>query len=150
MQYDNARRTLSSLQGVLHPLLNTSAMALELYLKSLSSESVYRPESTFPEVSRIFAAPDARSHDLEKLLDAIPTDIRQQLEAAFEERSFDDLKGTFRKALLMYNGLLMASRYPFEERSDIAGFPLQSLMELVDFLGQFVGRLDPVDRIHWE
>lgn len=151
-QYDDARQLLDALPigtGVVLPLLNTAAVAVELYLKSLGSQTIHRPEAGFPAVSRVYAAPEVKRHMLDELLDAIPDDIRRQLEDEFmaERPTGDALK--LREVLQTYENLFVASRYPFEEGMDITQYPLPQLMRLCEFLRDFVTRLPPVNRIHW-
>ena len=58
--------------GVLLPLMNTAAIAVELYLKCLSAELIYVEDDQMPEVSRVYAEPARREHNLLALLRAIP------------------------------------------------------------------------------
>lgn len=86
---------------------------------------------------------------LDELLDAIPDDIRRQLEDEFmaERPTGDALK--LREVLQTYENLFMESRYPFEEGVDISKYPCDQLMRLCEFLRGFVTKLRPETRIDW-
>lgn len=143
-QYEQARRILEAhRQGILLPLLNSSSMAVELYLKSLCAAKMHRPEQD-SNWSKVYPAPP-RKHFLEELFDAIPSDYRERLENDFRERNSLELRETLR----CYEGLFQESRYPFEEKYDIQRYPLGPLMMVSEFLCDFVARIEPVERIHW-
>jgi hypothetical protein len=40
----------------------------------------------------------------------------------------------------------MASRYPYEENSDLRRYPLGPLMTVSEFLSDFAAKMDPVRR----
>src|SRR5690349_8739778 len=73
-QYEEARKLLAKQppgSGLLLPLMNTAAVAVELYLKCLSAELIYIEDEHMPEVSRVYAAPTIASghgHGLMALL----------------------------------------------------------------------------------
>jgi hypothetical protein len=86
-QYEDARKLLAKQRGVLLPLMNTAAMAVELYLKCLSAELIYIEDEYMPDVSRVYAAPTiakGQGHGLVVLLNAMPKDIRGSLIEAFD------------------------------------------------------------------
>jgi hypothetical protein len=59
-QYEKACKLLVEQppgSGVLLPLTNTAAMAVELYLKCLFAELMHVEDELMPEVSRVYAAP---------------------------------------------------------------------------------------------
>jgi hypothetical protein len=59
-QYEQARKLLANQppdSGVFLPLMNTAAVAVELYLKSFSAELIYVADERMPEISRVYAAP---------------------------------------------------------------------------------------------
>ena len=72
-QYDAARRILLNQlpdSGVLSPLLNVSAVAIELYLKCLSAEVKHTPLDDDLETYIVSAQPISKSHALVCLFDA--------------------------------------------------------------------------------
>ena len=89
-QYEEARKLLKEQppgSGVLLPLMNTAAMAVELYLKCLSAELIYVEDEQMPEASRVYAAPAITSeqgHNLVALFNVIPSDVRCSLINAFD------------------------------------------------------------------
>jgi len=58
-QYDEASdllyRALNPGSGLLLPFLNTTVMAIELYLKTLSATAIYKPTVWDPEMSTVHA-----------------------------------------------------------------------------------------------
>jgi hypothetical protein len=147
-QYDDARQLLQQQppgSGVLLPLLNTAAVAVELFLKSLSSELIHVPVDGFEGLSTVHAVPEQKHHRLVDLFDSIQDDVRSQLGSSFAGQTGT----TLRDLLLRYEGLFAVSRYPFEPATDIKKYPLMSLMELCDFLRKFVADLEPIDQIEW-
>ena len=150
-QYDDARQLLHQQppgSGILLPLLNTAAVAVELFLKSLSSELIHVPVDSFNGLSTVHAAPE-RTHRLVELFDNIEDDLRSQLESSFAGHTTSQSGTTLRDLLLQYEGLFAVSRYPFETATDIKKYPLMPLMELSTFLRKFVADLEPIDRIEW-
>jgi hypothetical protein len=146
-QYEESRRILEAqgaASGVLLPLLNNSMVAVELYLKSLSGRKIYRPVEN-SDWSQVYAEPRKEGHVLEDLLAAIPDEFREPLEREFWERYSMKLPET----LLSYEGLFKKSRYPYEEQSELGGYPLGPLMTCSAFLHGFVAQMQPVERIQW-
>ena len=107
--------------GMLLPFLNTSVMAVELYLKSLSSESVHVQQ--IDGGALVYAQPDVEKHPPSVLLNAVPKDIRLKMEKAYAKRP--DAEGlTLPARCKMYDSLLMASRYPFVEDLTVNGISI--------------------------
>ena len=150
-QYDDASRLLDARgagAGVLLPLMNAAIISVELFLKSLSSESIFVPESTFGGY-KVYASPQVKKHTLIELYESIPEDIRDELDSRFTTSRRASSASSLREILRTYEGLFAVSRYPFEEGSDIRKYPLTPLMELASFLRTFISSLRPVDRIDW-
>ncbi|PYS89592.1 MAG: hypothetical protein DMF64_17330 [Acidobacteria bacterium] len=151
-QYDDARRLLHEQppgSGILLPLLNTTAVVVELFLKSLSSKLVHVPVDDFDGLSRVYAEPKLKNHRLVELLDKIPDDVRTLLESSFAADPSFQAEGSLRDTLAKYEGLFEASRYPFEARFDITKYLLTPLMALAEFLRTFVANMEPTGRIEW-
>ena len=148
-QYEEARKLLAEQppgSGVLLPLMNTAAIAVELYLKCLSAELIHVEDEQIPEVSCVYAEPTSREHNLVALLDAIPLDVRCSLISAFRSRWNKDLQ----RVLTELEGVGLETRYPFEHDINITRYNLQDLMGLADFLGRFARSVPPTDRIEWK
>jgi hypothetical protein len=125
------------LAGVLYPLINTAAVAIELYLKCLSAEKVYADVGV--GWARASAGPE-RGHDLTALLGEVEGDLRDELHRAFQiELAFVGL--SFRSALEQCEGAFEASRYPFEQGHDPSNVPVELLMNVSRFLQRFVSKL---------
>jgi hypothetical protein len=148
-QYDAARELLEREPpevGVLLPLINTAAVAIELYLKCLCSEVVHTPADEVPGLWRVTAAPE-RGHGLTKLFEAIPKDVQVALEHSF---AAEKAGSSFRDALAKCDGAFVASRYPFELESDLSRYDVGRLMEVSRFMARFVADHPPTESIRWK
>ena len=151
-QYESACKLLDEQppgRGVLLPLMNTAAMAVELYLKCLSAERIWIEDDLLPEISRIHAAPK-RGHSLVALLDAMPQDIRRSLIKAFGAEFGAQWDKRLQGVLTELEGVFQATRYPFEPGMDITRYDLDCLMKISGFLGRFAKGLPPKDCIEWK
>jgi hypothetical protein len=130
--------------GVLLPFLNTASMAIELYLKTLTTDSKWVPQ---PDgVSSIYADP-TRGHEPTKLLKIIPPDVRAKLDVAFA--AWQGSNGqTIEQRCAVYDTLFMTSRYVFEESRKLGGFTLEPLLAFIDFLKTFVESLPAEERLY--
>lgn len=151
-QYESACKLLDEQPpgcGVLLPLMNTAAIAVELYLKCLSAELIYIEDDLMPEISRVYAAPE-RGHGLVALLDAIPSGVRDLLINAFANEFGAFRNKDLRSVLTEFEGAFQVTRYPFEYGFDIRHYNLTGLVGLTDFLGRFAKRVPPQESIEWE
>jgi hypothetical protein len=155
-QYEEARKLLAEQppgSGVLLPLMNTAAMAVELYLKCLSAELIHVEDEQMPEVSRVYAAPaitSGQGHGLVALLNTMPPDVRRSLINAFDAELRARWNKDLQRVLAELEGVFLATRYPFEHGIDITRYNLEHLMGLADFLGRFARSVPPTDRIEWK
>ena len=137
-------------------LLNTAAVAVELFLKSLSFETIHVPVDDPlgpPGLSIVYAAAPQRgkTHDLAQLFDIIPDDICDRLEISFAKDPLSGGRMRLRDVLARYESLFEKSRYPFEQDAAILlqTLSIDHLMLLSSFLRGFVIRLQATDRIWW-
>jgi hypothetical protein len=147
-QFESARQLLWAQppgSGLLYPLLNTAAVAIELYLKSLSAEKVYSDAGG--GWANISSKPSMRGHVLTTIFDNIDGDLQAELEGTFgiQLSAFGVI--SFRDALSRCEGAFQESRYPFEPASHASKYPLGLLMACSDFLRQFVAKLQTVEKI---
>jgi hypothetical protein len=146
-QFEKARKLLDQPpgSGLTLPLINMAAVAIELYLKSLSAERVY--ESIGGGVSTVSAAPAEQSHRLTKHLDNAGPGLGKDLDRAFRAaHSVQYCNLAFRDALIQCEGAFKASRYPFEAKHDIRKYSLDLINSCSQFLGEFVAKLVPAVR----
>lgn len=147
-QYEAARKLLERegrppKGGLLLPLINTAAVAIELYIKCLCSEVVHTPVHKSSEVCRVSALPEY-GHDLIKLFEKVPKDVQKQLSQAFEvQKPKSSAVGGLLDFLKEFKGVFEQSRYPFEKGKNISNYHLSRLMWLSEFLAQFVASLSP-------
>lgn len=122
------------------PLMNTAAVAVELYLKCLSAEQIYVEDWLDSEGSRVY--PEAkRVHGLVELLNAIPPKVLRQLNDEFDADIGACWKKDLESVLKDLEGVFTATRYPFEFDADITCYDHGHLMRLADFLGRFAKNL---------
>lgn len=126
--------------GVVLPQINAAAVAIELYLKCLSSEVVHTPDKLMPGVSLVTAKPEQRGHKLIEILDKIPIEHRREIEARYAAKNSTDGR-TFRDVLAALNGAFMASRYSFEKDSDISKYKLSDLGSVCAILHDYVANI---------
>ena len=140
-----AKQPLDSVEVL--PLMNTAAVAVELYLKCLSAELIYIEDDLTPEGSFVYSEAK-RVHGLVELLGAIPEDVRCLLNDVFDADLGAGWNKDLKSVLEGFEGVFMATRYPFEHGSTFPHYNLEHLMGLADFLGPF--REDPSTEDHFQ
>ncbi|MDA2934953.1 hypothetical protein MYX82_11515 [Acidobacteria bacterium AH-259-D05] len=150
-QYESARKLLASRSpgsGVLLPLMNVAAVAIELYLKCLSAELVHTPDHMVSGVSVVSAKP-VKGHILTRLFDEIFDDLQRDLERTFRTECPGHGELSFREALERCEGAFAESRYPFEQGSNISKYSLELLLCCSQFLEKYVAAREPSEYIEW-
>jgi hypothetical protein len=136
--------------GILLPVINTAAVSIELYLKSLAAERSYIADAHMPEMSVVSARAQIPDHSLLKLFAAIPDKVRAQLVAAYDAQVRPKLKDDFVITLGKIEGAFEASRYSFEAGMDITKYSSSQLLAVAKLLKAFVTSM-PVQRsIEWK
>ena len=136
-------------QAVLVPAIHCAAVAIELYLKSLSGKNADSPSFFDPGVSTIVAAGE-RGHDLQKLFDKASQSMKSLLECAASKKevllSRADPGSTgavpadlFRNVLGSLNGLFSRSRYPYEADSSVS-VSLDLISAVLDVFAEAIGK----------
>jgi hypothetical protein len=154
--YEEARKLLAGPppgRGLLLPLMNTAAIAVELYLKCLSAELIHVEDEQMPEVSRVYVAPaitSGQGHAFVALFNVIPPDVRCSLINAFDAEFRTRWNKDLQSVLAELEGVFLAARYPFEHGIDITGYNHDHLMGLADFLSRFARSFPQTDRIAWK
>lgn len=151
-QYEAARKLLARqppFSGLLLPLMNVAAVAIELYLKCLSAELVHTPDEDFPNGFIVSAAPTRWGHKLASLFAEIPDDLKRDIESEFKIGHSNVTGQTFLETLKRCDGAFAESRYPFEKGKDITKYPLGDLMLISEFFSVFVSKLPPKEYIEW-
>ncbi|MGE3341798.1 MAG: hypothetical protein AB7L71_00060 [Vicinamibacterales bacterium] len=142
-QYEEAAEVLWDVPpelGISLPFMNCTMIAIELYLKSLASALEFRrAEGEFGELglSTVHSRPDAKKHDFDTLLKAMPEHVRKDLLAAFAAWPENEAK-PFLEWCAPYNRLFMDSRYPFEHGARMSGLTFDRLRAFLTFLKNFV------------
>ena len=136
------------------PLMNTAAMAVELYLKSLSAELIYIKDALMPEASLVYSKSAITTgkggHSLVGLLEAMSTEVRCLLNDAFDATLGASWKKNLQDVLKDLEGVFEKTRYPFEPGFNITRYNLEHLEGLADFLGHFVRNLPQTSHIKWK
>lgn len=129
--------------SLVSPLMVVAALAAELYLKSLNAKNVYHDlrEEMGVEGWRITSQAAKSGHDLRTLYDALPPEIRQGLEEAYTVRPAGRRSSSVLAAVAAYSRVFVDSRYPFEDPGKVTGTSISGLMDLANFLGDFVVRM---------
>ncbi len=147
-----AEQPLGSIEVL--PLMNTAAMAVELYLKCLSAELIYIKDDLMPEASRVYSKPaittGKEGHGLVGLLEAMPTKVRCLLNDVFDAALGASWNKDLQSVLEDLEGVFKETRYPFEPGFDITRYSHGHLVGLADFLGHFVRNLPPTSHIEWK
>ena len=150
-QYEKARRILFNElpgSGVLFPLMNSAAVAIELYLKCLSAEVVHVINNDFEKSATVYAQPPQAIHRLASLFNEIPDEIRCTLVEKF--RKLDNTGSEcFEDTLGKIEGTLMYARYPYEPDNRFKS-DLKTVVTLSAFLHEFVAGLEPREWIQWK
>jgi hypothetical protein len=120
-------------------VLLEGSLAIELYLKSLSAETVLHRLEGCEVLQQVTAMP-RRGHVLDKLFDAIEETIRDELEAAFALTPTAAGVNSLRSALVRYNETFVDIRYIFE-RQEPGNLDASGLMRLVRFFREQVPQL---------
>ena len=148
-QYEQAHKILRMQPpgtGVVQPMMNAAAMAIELYLKCLAAEVIHVPESANPQASHVYAQASTRGHKFIKMFCTIDEDIRSQMEAVYVKATGRELEhdlGTIEDALEV-------TRYPYEPGMDLKRISLPTLASISEFLQHFVASLEPTQTIQWK
>jgi hypothetical protein len=135
--------------GVLLPQINTAAISIELYLKSLSAERIYTPVADMPEMSVVSSSPARPGHSLREQFGVISKEIRDKLIAAYNAKLRPKLKDELETALEKIEGAFLVSRYSFEPGMDVSKYSLRHLMGLAKFLREFVKSIPPRETVEW-
>ena len=156
-QYERAAKLLAEqpLENVeILPLMNTAAMAVEFYLKSLSAELIYIKDDLMPEASLVYSKPAITTgkagHGLVGLLEVIPPRVRCLLNDDFDAALGAGWNTDLQSVLEDFEGVFKETRYPFEPGCDITRYNHGYLLRLADFLGHFVRNLPPMSLIDWK
>jgi hypothetical protein len=120
-------------------VLLEGSLAVELYLKSLSAETVLHPIEGCEVLQQVTANP-RRGHVLDRLFDMIEQPIRDELQAAYERTPAIAGVTSLRDALTRYNETFVDIRYIFE-RQEAGNLDIGGLMELVRFCRERIPRL---------
>ncbi len=148
-QYEQARKILRMQPpgtGVVLPMMNAAAMAIELYLKCLAAEVIQVPEGANPQASCVYAQASTRGHKFIKMFCRIDEDIRSQMEAVYFKATGRELEhdlGNIEDALVV-------TRYQHEPGMDVSRISLRTLASISEFLRSFVACLEPRETNQWK
>ena len=151
-QYEAARKLLvqpATGSGVVWPLMNVAAIAIELHLKALSAEVIHTPDDAIPGLFSIAAVAAIKGHGLQDLHARIPNNTRDALEAAFVVAFPAVPETSVCEVLVHFERLFVSSRYPFEPGVCLSDYPLDLLMRFSAFLAEFVAGLATREWIEW-
>lgn len=150
-QFMNAWRLLEDKppgSGVLLPLINTAAVAIELYLKCLSSKVIHTQNEKIDSMFLVSAKPQQRGHTLVNIFKKIPEEYRLQITEKYTSSYCDNYRN-FEAVLESLEGAFQESRYPFEKDYEITKFKLNDIRNICLFLSSYVGHLEVKETVHW-
>lgn len=134
--------------GILLPLINTAAVAIELYLKCLSSEEIYTPDDQTEGGYIVTAKPQKPRHTFVEILNKIPQHYQLEIQQTYATEHANDSR-TFEEVLSSLEGAFMESRYPFEKNHDITKYSINDLKNTCEFLGKYVAGINAKEAIQW-
>ena len=143
-QFENARQVLEDKYqnervDVVLPLLNVAAVAIENYLKCLAIEKIKTPvNEDDPDGPYWISGKAEGGHNLGKILDILPKDVRIQLECAFMKDTGLRLRDELRKISRPRFEAIKVTRYFYEKDMSFENAPYRTLMLLSAFLRDFV------------
>ncbi len=149
-QFEAVRKLLDKQpvgSGVLLPMMNCAAMAIELYLKSLAAVRIYTPidkiadkDEKSCDIYNVTAESYKRGHKLVPLFETIDKDIRKEIEQLFTEQN-PKVKALFKEMLEKCEGILEVSRYPFEKGKKISRYNNNIVRGCSELLSCYVNSL---------
>lgn len=115
-------------------VLLEGTLAVELYLKSLSAETILHKIEGCAVLQQVTASPPkgTRIHGFQELFDVVEQPVRDELETAYATDPAIVSLRPLRDALGPYNEVFVEIRYLFE-RLEASNLDTKSLMELVRF-----------------
>lgn len=127
------------------PISCNSALALELYLKSLNTKNVYKedPEAIPGTCWMMYSEPNKRGHKLTEQYDELMPELRKELDELYAANLVDSKSATIRDALAVYDNLFISSRYWFgsEYPRTTTRMSLTTLIGLMNLIGEWVEKL---------
>ena len=148
-QYEQARLLLSTQPpetGILLPLMNVAATAIELYLKSLAGEVIHLPENDDLQSYVVYAQETKGRHSFGDILSLLDENVRCDMESTYVNETRRQLKDD----LGAIESALVVTRYPYEPDMDFESISLKTLMVISEFLQRFVANMEPRETIHWK
>ena len=132
-QYEQARLLLSTQPpgtGILLPLMNVAAMAIELYLKSLAGEVIHLPESDDLQSYVVYAQENKGSHSFGDILSLLDENLRCDMESTYVNETRRQLEDDFSAI----ESALVVTRYPYEPDMDLESISLKTLRSLTEII----------------
>jgi hypothetical protein len=123
-------------------VLLESALAIELYLKSLKATTHHQPLEGTPGNLLTARYSGRKCHELTRLYDEIDQPIRDTLDVAYAKSQSDKTDASLRGALAPYDTLFVDVRYIFECR-DPGVCDITDLVSLLQFLMETIDGVPP-------
>ena len=132
--------------GVLLPEIINFVLALELYLKSVSSYSVIKDLKNYGNGVRggvVTAKPEKSTHKLSELYDATDDWVRNELESGYSKSTLHQNGKTLRDLLQRYDNIFVTVRYVHEDSGPLRALNIAELHQLAQFMKVAVETLPP-------
>jgi hypothetical protein len=122
--------------GVSIPEIINCVLALELYLKTVSSKSVIKDLQVYrnSEGGIVTAQPEKWTHCLSKLYDVADEWVRTELDSGYSQSTLYQKGKTLRDLLQRYDNVFEMVRYVFEDSSPLHDLDIPKLYQLAQFM----------------
>ncbi|BCL75620.1 hypothetical protein JHS3_13560 [Jeongeupia sp. HS-3] len=123
--------------GVLLPEIINSVLALELYLKSVSSYSIIKDLEDYGNGVRggvVTAQPEKSTHKLSQLYDTADDWVRTELESEYSTSTLYQNGKTLRDLLLRHDNVFVAVRYVYEDSDPLRSLNIAELHQLAQLM----------------
>jgi hypothetical protein len=142
-QFYTASELLWQSEGVVLPFIINSALALELYLKSLAARSViknFRDCGDEGGGGIVTATPIARTHKLTELFDVVDDRLKSEITNRYDQSGLSKRCGPLRDCLQTYDDTFEKIRYVYEDSSSLPE-DIDELRTLTKFMKDFIDSL---------
>lgn len=136
--------------GVLIPAIVNSVFSIELFLKSLISNSVikdYTDDGDGGGGGIVTAETEKAIHKLSLLFDEVETDIAESLEREFKQSKLGNNYKNLKECLLEYDSTFVKVRYVYEDSDELVNTNIDELRKLAGLLHKHISNLPVSSKI---
>ena len=136
IEFYNAAKVLRGEDGVTSPFIICTSFSIELYIKSLSADTVYdeKGESN-EEVCELHSKSDLKGHNLMCLFNRLPTCKKDALRSLYLKKGYSESYPTLDSALEHVKSSFVDFRYSFEKT--VKPLKNNALTQVVDIFHEY-------------